>query len=148
MRTTCIAPSLYNLTIKIERSIYYIRLSVLLHVGFFVLLCVSHFGSLCCLAIITPLFLNLKQIFRDQKPHPTLRAIQLLDQAWLLINHDGEFDVYTNLSICFESQWVYLLCFSSRRRRRYCLLFQDQLDQANLKKILVFVHTTKSKTAR
>lgn len=126
---------LYDLTIDLNSSTDYRRLSILLSLLTLISLYVATLPASLWLILSFGVLIALWPILKMSKPHPKLQQVALHEKQWILRFCDGSSVRYERLKICVDTGFFLGLHFSGINKPRLIAVFYDQISLDELRQL-------------
>ena len=126
-----------DFTITFNKSRYYVRLALLLHLFAGIVVLNSSLPIVIVILMLLVLANALMRILRGVSHLPLYSKLTYHSKYWLLHGRYGENIQYDQMRICFDGGFFMLLHLSSDTMQKKIVLFKDQLNLTQIRMLHV-----------
>lgn len=126
-----------DFTITFNKSSYYVRLALLLHLFAGIVVLKSSLPIFIVVMMLLVLANAMMRILRSDSHLPLYSKLTYHTNYWLLHGRYGENTQYETMRICFDGGFFMLLHLSNESSEKKILLFKDQLNTNQIRMLHV-----------
>jgi hypothetical protein len=126
-----------ELSIKFEQSRDYFLLNLVLSFLIILFMYLKDFSFL----YITPIFLwlifNLKNLYKDKRPHQNLVNLSYKNKTWVLKNTNDSELMFEKIKIRLDAGFFMLISLSGISKNKDLVVFYDQITKSERRKLFL-----------
>ncbi len=126
-----------ELIVRPTYSKTYLRFILVMHALSIAFVCYSSFAVGIKIIIFYFIFKQLTYDAQHQRPCPDAVELSYRNTKWYLLNKEGHITIYENACALIHNPLFQLLQLNSEHKRRFLILFNDQLPDSQLRTLMV-----------